>query len=863
MRCAIATVQPPNEFSAEIQEILCAVDPLRRPDPFGLEAALDGALGPDDQATEAAISLAISLAEELLRRSTRCDVFYTYNVLQLVERASKGLGEVTQGEPSNIGLRIRMHCVAASARSYHQAGEKASNLARAGQHLANAEALDAANIAPERLAAALLNFVRAVEVVPAAAPNVDVPGVYQRILELTANGSAPDLRAVALANLIDRARAAQVISSQSPFDERDPEVLAVTLEAYETSVLPLAVAAAATYLGECYLVRAEHGDGARAIRWLQAGERSFYYYAYADPKQRARNQLGIARYFSRVHVAEADDQEYVHNKALFSVQFAYASADGDPDIQAECFQTAAHIWARSDLERARGFVDQALAIEGVSSRIRGRLYLERARSRASEPEVALPDATQAIAIFEAASAESHPDIDAGLAAALELKATLLVNAEALRNRRTRAFRIPAAAITLMSRVASAAAERGDLGQSYLAHRRMARWCMDVDDPEQALVHYRRGRDTAQAMLDSGTYERLANEFDDALASNPSLEEARATAIANPSATLRAAQEQDQIAVQIAAIDHQVAAFCAARTGRFEEALDWAIAGRLRKFRYRLRGTQRASAWTRASLAAAGRDSVIVIPLVYESSTIVIVCHAGEIAAVFPIERFTHYSLRRHVYDADDSSVTGWLTAYQEIARDTPFIDLAAEGDPDASRELWWALVEETLAAFATEFAIPLHAGLVDHGFADATLLLVPPALLSLVPLHAIDLAQDMPFFVAHPTELGFTPSLPGWVASGNANRDQRGASNDPPRSVLAVAGDNELLYTSLELRTVARLLASKPPSSTAPRRHANRCSPASNKPNACISLRTASSIPSGGSTRESRSDAESGSHCAM
>lgn len=167
----------PSALPEKIQQALRAVDPLRRPDPFGLEAALDAALGSEQQPMEGSIALAISLAEELLQRCTSCDVMYTYNVLRLAEWALVGLGETVEVEPSDVGLRIRMHCVAASALTLHQVGDKASNLAQAGQHLRRADELDAASIDPEHLASALLNFVRA-----ALCPN---PGVSRLAKEVT------------------------------------------------------------------------------------------------------------------------------------------------------------------------------------------------------------------------------------------------------------------------------------------------------------------------------------------------------------------------------------------------------------------------------------------------------------------------------------------------------------------------------------------------------------------------------------------------------------------------------------------------------------------------------------------------------
>lgn len=84
-----------------------------------------------------------------------------HNLLQLVERTTAGLNRGWEGRASDTGLRIRAHCVAARALTLHQAGDKASNLEQAAQHLAAADTLGAGATEPARLAAALLNFVRA------------------------------------------------------------------------------------------------------------------------------------------------------------------------------------------------------------------------------------------------------------------------------------------------------------------------------------------------------------------------------------------------------------------------------------------------------------------------------------------------------------------------------------------------------------------------------------------------------------------------------------------------------------------------------------------------------------------------------
>jgi hypothetical protein len=217
-------------ISPRFQEILHAVDPLRRPDPFGLEAELDAVLWSGESPTDASVALAIALAETLLTQYLRCDVIYTHNVLALVQRAAAAWGESIEDQAAL--LRIRMHCVAARALTLHLPGDKASNLAQAALHLSKADELAAATIDPERLAAALLDFVHASELAPGKSPQVDVPAVYRWILEVSASGAAPDVHAVALANLNNEEAAPNADSTTATDNEPDTDSVDEQLEAF-------------------------------------------------------------------------------------------------------------------------------------------------------------------------------------------------------------------------------------------------------------------------------------------------------------------------------------------------------------------------------------------------------------------------------------------------------------------------------------------------------------------------------------------------------------------------------------------------------------------------------------------------------
>ena len=754
----------PAELPEPILEVLRAIDPLRLPQAVAIDAALNEALDAVPPSEEP--RFAVEIAELILPRCLSCDVVYTFNVIELAERAIGKLHE----RPGD--LLSRAHLIAARARTFHQSGEKAHNLALAKQHLDEAERAGAPASMPAAWAAALLDVARAAELGGTEGAQFRPEVLRAQILATTASEAAT-YRTLAAASAGDQDEAEPPAENAG-----DIEQLERILEQHQEA-LPIAYAPAATRLARLYLSRAAPGDGDRARHWLQAAERTFYYNPSVRLADCTRNQLAIARYFSVVTVNDPDDADYVFNKALFSLNLAYRMAADDVDLQAECFVTAARLWARRDHERAREFLTTALELPGLTPAVQASVQLEHARALARSPSDALEAIDPAIATFRVI-----PECEHDLLESVALKARLLVAQHIEENPRDYKRPTPRMAVELMAGTAVRREARGELHEAYFLRRQLAQWAMDAEQLAEALAHYEECRRLAQAILDRDLAQPPAFDGVD--------DQRRHELVAKPSAALLRTNQAYTTAVQIASIDHQVAAYCAAQLGRLDDALQWILGSRLRAFRAAGRiDTAPASAPQPAD------GTAVAVFIVADEGTIALVYREGA-----PVEALrvplTQAQLRRMVFDRDEHTLDlGWVRLYREFLRETPFGAPPPDEHVDEPHELWWRSLKDDIERFAQYFAEPLLKALADRRIHAARLVLVPQALLSFMPMHAAELS-DGSFVADHcALQVAFTPSLP----CRKERYESRAAAG-----ALIVTGNNELVYSRLEARLVASLM---------------------------------------------------------
>lgn len=150
----------------ELQEVLEAIHPLKRPRAFDLEDTIAqvidtrGTVEPSKLAT-----LHLAIARAIFSRLASCDVMYTYNV---IEEATRALNDARTARVSVLAFEA--HCLLSRTYCYHQAGEALDNLRSAREHLDAARKLRPDLAAGLPWAETLLDLARKTQLV---SPRID------------------------------------------------------------------------------------------------------------------------------------------------------------------------------------------------------------------------------------------------------------------------------------------------------------------------------------------------------------------------------------------------------------------------------------------------------------------------------------------------------------------------------------------------------------------------------------------------------------------------------------------------------------------------------------------------------------------
>lgn len=775
-----------DKLPALIAQVLAPVDPLRRPDPFGLEDALEEVF--TDLATDGPAELVqvrIQAAEEILERCMTCDVMYTYNVITLGDHALSELEQL--GEPV---LAHRTHCLLARAYCFHQVGAKEQNLALARVHVQSAEGLPGSAATPTAVAEAWIDVARATELVGGHGSDSDAGALYQKARNELEPGGPVGLLEVANRGTADEA------AGRSIDADGDAESLEDELAGLAGTLLPRRMVPYADELGAFYLRRAYVGDGASARRWLQTAERSLYYHA-GLVRTRARNQLNMGRYFTLVSVAEEEDLRYVRNKALMHLQTAADVADGrgDRDLLGECLVAGAQLWTDlGDLELAESFLVQGLELPGLATEIESSLWEAYARLTAqTDPATAHAYAARAVEVLT--RDDEAPGGEPARLRALKTQAELAYYWEMTTDPRAVSRHGPSReAIELMLEAASGHERRNELLDAYQAHRRIALWFMGARAYEEALGHYRDCRRVADVLITEAG--RLEAEMI-RVARNSLTEEGRAELISDPPPALRRVNAILQVATATAPIDCQSAAYCAAHLGMLEEAIDWVLQSRLRDVLGK-RQSRRAGVDELAEVVASG-DVVAAVPIVSDAGAIVVLCSgAGDLESL-DLPHLRYADLQTAPRDVDDYlAARGFDLSTQSVAWMNVVPDPMDRGEEPA--EPWWPDMESAALRIGRHFVGPLREYIAERVAADVRVVMLAPAMLALMPLKAAgDMATGRDEQLRHPLsiQLAFTPTLP--------TSRQSTANGGSKPSALVVTGTRDLAFAELEARTVAAL----------------------------------------------------------